>query len=332
MLCLSHMRKVYLLFLLFPTLLFFTAPVETNAQFTNSFAQTNPSVLSLSPRYPEPNEEVTAKLNDYSINTNGAKIRWFVDGREVPEAENLRSLNFHSGALGDTVEVIAITTLPNGSVLRAQSSVTPIRLDMLIEADSRVPSFYKGRAIPTSGGMVQVTALPFTGTDHSPESFSYTWKIGSEVQGGGSHFGKNTTSFTAGFEKEILVSVNVIDIDGSLVTSESIYVPLADPEMYFYVVNPLRGISEIAMNNNFIFLGEEIKVRAEPYFIDNALFLENPHQEWKLNRKAIQNPSTDQQEITLRRSGDSGSFSLEFHVRNLKRLLQGIKESVQINF
>lgn len=332
MLCLSHMAKVYFSCALFSILLFFTVPSITSAQGINPLAQTNPSALTLSPRYSEPDEQVTATLNDYSVNTNGATIQWFYNGQEIPGSKNERTIQFPSGKLGESSEILALTKLPNGTILRANSTITPVRVDMLIEANTRVPSFYKGRAIPSEGGSIQVTAIPFTGVSRSAESFSYTWRVGEEVKGGGSRFGKNSINFTAGFQKEILVSVDVIDTDGSLVTSESVYVPLSEPELNFYEVNPLRGMSEIAIGSNFIFVGEEIKVRAEPYFIDNTLFTQSPHQEWKLNGQTITNPNDNQQELTLRRSGDTGSFTLEFHVRNLKQLLQGVKDSVTIKF
>jgi len=332
-LCLSLMQYIHFFSIAVFTLLFLGVPdQQTHAQLPGLTGQTNASSLVLSPRFPEPNESVTATLNDYSINTNGATIAWFIDGTEVPDSKNQRSINFATGQLGSSLQILAVTTLPNGSVLRAQDTITPIRVDILIEADTRVPSFYKGRAIPATGGSVQLTALPFTGTNRSAESYAYTWRVGDTVQGGGSRFGQNAISFTADFQKQIQVSVDVIDTDGTTLTSESIYVPLADPELYFYEINPLRGMTEVAMGSNFIFIGEEIKVRAEAYFIDNALFSASPHQEWKLNGRTITNPNPNQQEITLRRSGDTGSFTLEYHVRNLKQLLQGVKDTITIRF
>ena len=333
MLFLSYMWNLFLSSVITSAFLLFMVPTENaHAQTLNLADQTNPSALVLSPQYPEPNEAVTATLSDYSVNTNGATIRWFVDGKEILDSKNERAIDFSTGELGSSVRVLAITTLPNGSELTARRIITPVRLDILIEADTRVPSFYKGRSIPASGGQMQVTALPFTGEPRSAESYSYTWRVGETVQSGGSRFGKNSISLTADFQKQIRVSVDVIDVDGTMVTSESVFVPLADPELHFYEINPLRGMSEVAMGDNYIFVGEEIKVRVEPYFIDNALFSEKPHQEWKLNSQVVNNPNPDQQEITLRRSGDSGSFTLEYHVRNLKQLLQGIKDSITINF
>ena len=333
MLCLGCMQNIFFPSLIVCSLLFFLLPShQLHAQLPGMSRQTNASSLVVSPRFPEPNESVTATLNDYSVNTSGASIAWFIDGTEVPNSKNQRSVSFTTGQLGSSLQVLAITTLPNGSVLRAQDTITPIRVDILIEADTRVPAFYKGRAIPAIGGSVQLTALPFTGANRSAESYAYTWRVGDTVQGGGSRFGQNSISFTADFQKQIQVSVDVIDTDGTILSSESIYVPLADPELYFYEINPLRGMSEVAMGSNFIFIGEEIQVRAEPYFIDNALFSAAPHQQWKLNGQTITNPNPDQQEITLRRSGENGSFTLEYHIRNLQQLLQGVKDTITIRF
>ena len=307
-------------------------PTQTHAQSLPGFSAVNASSLVTSPRYPEPDEQVTVTLNDYSINTRGATISWFINGVEQTTLRNERSIQITAGVLGATDTIRAVTTLPNGATLQAKTTIQPMRVDMLIEADTLTPVFYKGRAIPSSGSLVRVTAIPFTGENKPPTSYSYVWKVGDTIQAGGSQYGKNFTTFTSRFEKSVFVSVDVLDNSGNILTSESIYVPIADPELYFYEINPLRGVSEQAMNSDFIFVGDEVQIRAEPYFISTALLSQNPHRQWKLNSKVVDNPSADPQEITLRKEGSSGSFSLEFHIRNLQQLLQGVKKSITLTF
>lgn len=302
------------------------------AQFLDGLSFTEPITLQQSPQHPAPNQQVTVTLNDYSSNTSGARTQWFVDGVEVVRAQNERAIVLGAGELGYRKNVLVVMTLPAGIQFQAKTTITPIRVDMLIEADTLAPSFYKGRTIPSTGSFVQVTAIPFTGEARTPESFSYTWRVDDTVQTGGSRLGKNAITFSSGFSKNSTVSVDVLDTDGSLITTKSISIPLTDPELYFYEVNPLRGMSEAAITNDFIFIGDEIKVRAEPYFIDATLLNQNPHIEWKLNGTSIINPNGNLQEITLRKQGGTGSFNLEFHIRNLRQLLQGVKDSVTINF
>lgn len=290
------------------------------------------SSLTLSPQHPEPFEEVRITLNDYTLNTNGATFAWFIDGTEIQSAANERAITITAGELGSITEITEITTLPGGAKIPTKVIIKPIRVDMLIEADTIAPLFYKGRTVPAVGSTVSVTAIPFTGTPQNPESFSYTWKVRNEVIGGGSRFGKNHIAFNSDFGKNIPVSVEIYDNTGALVTKESIIVPLSEPELHFYEINPLRGLSERVMGNNFTFIGDEIRVRAEPYFLDSALLSQNPHIEWKLNNRTTQNQSGDPQEITLRKEGTTGSFTLEFHIRNLRQLLQGVKDTVTISF
>jgi len=311
-------------------LILFLSPFVGNAQFSGISG--GASSLVVSPQYPEPNEQVTLTLNDYSINTNGAQIQWFVDGTEITSVKNKRTHTLISNKLGEKQTILVLTTLANGTILKARATILPIRIDMLVEADTLTPSFYKGRALPSSGSTVRVTAFPFTGKTKDPHLYSYTWRIGDTVQAGGSQYGKNFITFVPDFKKNIRVSVDVFDATGARIANESISVPLVEPELYFYDINPLRGISENAMSNDFIFSGDEIHLRAEPYFINSDLLNKKPHRQWKLNNVSIENISADPQEITLRKQGSTGRFSLEFHIRNLTQLLQGVKKTITIIF
>ena len=297
-----------------------------------SFNLANASQLVTSPTSPAPGDQVTVRLNDYSIDTSGAQIHWFINGTEVASAQNNRSLQVTAGTLGTSRQIEAKTTLANGVTLTAQATIRPVRIDLLVEADTLTPSFYAGRPLPSNGSTVRVTAIPFTGTPKPATSYSYRWTIGDTVQNGGSQYGKNSITFVPGFEQEVHVSVDVIDTNGTTIGSASTYVPISKPELHFYEVNPLSGESPLAMQDNFTFVGDELKVRAEPYYISRSLMQQNPYVEWKLNNQTITNPSQDQQAITLRKQGNTGKFDLQFQVRNLKNLLQGVKDSITIDF
>lgn len=300
------------------------------AQYTENIT---PGVeLVVSPQHPEPGETVHITLSDYSINTNGATFSWFIDGSEVVAARNQRKITLQAGDIGTETKVDQVTTLPSGATIRTSSTITPLRIDMLIEGDTLAPLFYKGRTIPATGSSVRVTAIPFTHESLPATSYAYSWKVNGKVVAGGAQLGKNSIDFDTSFGKNIPVSVDIYDTSGNIVGSESTNVTLADPELLFYEVNPLRGLSEHAITNTFFFLGEEMQVRAEPYFIDRSLINENPYIEWELNNRDIENPSVDPQEITLRRQGNTGSFTLSFHIRNLTQLLQGARGDITLSF
>ncbi len=306
-----------------------SAPVAS-AQFTS--ATNDGSAFSISPRFPEPNETVTIELNDFSINTAGASYTWFINGTEYVAAKNLRSIQIPAGTAGERTTVVARTRLANGATLETKTTIAPIRVDMLIEADTIVPAFYAGRSLPSSGSTVRVTAIPFADSSRSPSTYSYTWRVGSTVVGGSSIYGKNSVTFSSGFERTVQVSVDIIDSAGNLLTTEQVNVPISDPELHFYEVDPLSGLLERAIDDTYIFTNEETIFRAEPYYMDRALMANRPYTEWKLNGETIANPNSNQQEIVLRRSGQQGNFVLSYHVRNLRQLLQGVEDSVSIKF
>lgn len=312
-------------------------PAVGVAQFspvTPSFTDTsvNDAHLQISPRYYEPNNTVTIQLQAFSINTNGATIRWFIDGTENPNYRNERSIPVTTGKLGEAISVQAIITTPSGAEIPVRATLRPVRIDLLIEADTLTPAFYRGRSLPTSGSVVRVTALPFTGNSSPPSSFSYTWQVGEEVIAGGSQRGQNSVTFTPNFEKAQRVTVTVIDQSGATITSRTITIPIHEPELYFYEVNPLRGLQEIALRDNQPFPGIEMEIRAEPYYISRGLSVDALHTEWKLGGRTVVNPSRDPQQLSLRRQGTTGSVALEFHIRNLNQLLQGVKESITLRF
>lgn len=334
---LIDMQRASLRFLLILLLSIFWVPTAAlHAQginLNNTQGQTlNTAALTVSPSYHEPFAVVTLSINDYSINTSGATITWLVNGSEYSEGSNQRSIDVQLGELGSKTTVQAVMQLPGGGNLSLDKTLQPVRVDMLVEADTLTPAFYQGRSLPTNGSVVRVTALPFMGTDTSPQQYSYRWKVGNQVIGGGAQFGKNNVDFVPGFGVNEQVSVDVINSEGKTVASRSIIVPITEPELYFYEDNPLRGLQTTAISDTYIFVNDEIQIRAEPYYINSTLLSQNPHIEWKLNNRSISNQNDNPQQITLRKEGNRGSFSLEFHIRNLEQLLQGVKEKITITF
>lgn len=304
------------------------------SSFTNSGSGAGSSAhLRVSPQYYEPNSSISVELDAYSINTNGATIQWFVDGAEQINAQNNRTLQLEAGALGNTQTVRAIITQASGAQIPVTTTIRPVRIDMLVEADTLTPAFYAGRSLPSSGSAVRVTALPFTGNGQEPDQFSYSWKVGEDnINGGVARPGQNSVTFTPSFDTATRVQVTVLNSDGATITTRTLVIPIVKPELHFYEINPLRGIQTKALNSEHIFQGSEMQVRAEPYYMSRGLAREDLHIAWKLNNRSITSPSNDPQQISLRRQGSRGSFTLEFEMRNLNELLQGVKDDITLQF
>lgn len=286
--------------------------------------------IDLSPSYPEPFETVEATLDAYAFDTSGAIIQWFVDGVEITDAQNSNTMTFEVGALGTENIITAQLTMPNGRVLIGSREITPARVDIIIEAETTKPLLYHGRALPSSGSTVRAIAIPRLGTTYG--NLSYKWTFNNQVLAGGTFIGNDVVTFTAPKVGKEVLSVEVIDGRGRTLARKNIYVPVVEPEMYFYGDNPLRGLYGYAITHDFELIGEELLVRAEPYYMDANIFTENPRMQWEINGQEINNPSTDPQLITLRKAGGVGQFNVSFNILNRNNLIQNITEEFTVTF
>ena len=293
--------------------------------------ETNISIIA-NPRFPEPAELVTLSLNAYTIDTNGGSIRWFIDGTELVSATNNRSVELLAPGAGETSKVTAQIITRTGQTIPVSYTLRPLRVDLIVEAKTLTPSFYQGRALPSTDSIVRVVALPQI-ANTKPQDYSYVWRLNNKVLFGGSVRGKHIADFSMPMGRDVVVGVDVIGPTGEVIASDSSVIPAVQPELYFYPDNPLRGISRTALPKIYNLIGAEVDVRAEPYYMDEAIFSSNPLLEWSINGVAVDNPNDDQQTLTLQNGGGgAGSFTISFHIRNLNQLLQGIEDDFTLRF
>lgn len=152
---------------------------------------------------------------------------------------------------------LVVTTQPNLE--------KPIgEVDILVEADTYVPSFYRGRAEPSPGNIARAAAIP-RGVNHAAGSLSYRWSInGQSLADTG-----QSVSFTIPPIDNLTIRVLVTQ-NGRLVAEKTEMVAVSEPRIIFYENNALRGIGSTAIQGDFLLMGEEASVSAEPYFFGRS--------------------------------------------------------------
>jgi hypothetical protein len=180
--------------------------------------------------------------------------------------------------------------------------------------------------------VVTATALLFSANTKGPESYLYTWTLDGKVQNGGAVQGGNKISFTPSFNDKVAITLTIQESNGKTIARTTDVIPIVQPELYFYEKNPLRGLSFTAMQNPFIFIGEEILVRAEGYYMSQQLLTANILQQWSIDGQTVVQEGVDPNEILLRKNGSDATANVSFHIRNLQQLLQGVKKSITIQF
>lgn len=303
-------------------------PVDTHAQFLD---QTIGTYLDVTPSFPEPGEEITVSLQAYSLNLGGATIRWFVDGTPQTDAVNSREIVLTVGSLGVPTPVRAEVTLADGVSVPVTTTITPTALDLIVEANTRVPPFYRGRALPAGREEVTVIAVPHLPDAPDPKTLTYKWSLGTKVLFGGPVYGKMRASFDMSERSQRLL-VEVQDGVGNTVAEEGMMITPVRPTVRFYEINPLRGTLERAIGKTHTLVGQEITVRAEPYFVGSGVVEQSATIDWSIGNEPVETTGPAPEIITLRAEGGSGRARVGFALTNPDALLQSVRDSFTIIF
>ena len=222
--------------------------------------------------------------------------------------------------------LIIVFLFPTG-IVTAQES---IQVDLIMEADSRTPSFYAGRALPVANQQLQITAIPHSSSGMSPGGFTYRWKLNNTILFGGP-VAKLSQIIIVVPDRPSILGVTVYGTNGSEVGSAYVEIQPAQPELYFYEDNPLRSMSRTAINGTHILVGDETTVRAEPYFTASNISSNAITLKWTLDGQVIQNFGSDMQALTLRGTGGGGKARVGFELRNTTSL-QFLQDFFTIQF
>lgn len=321
----SFIGTTLLLFLLL------AAPTVSVAQvFNEDLLNKNLFLEAVNP-YPKPHSTVEVKINDYSYGRSVTGISWSVNGEVMQSAANQRTVFVSVGEAGTVASVSATVTNDNNSTDTVTLQLRPFYVDIVIEPQTRVPSFYKGRSLPSNGSQVTASVL-LNGITTGTENFTYTWEVNGKPIDGGAVRGKNKAVFSVPQGREFDLGVSITDLGGVLVARRVIGIPSVEPQIHFYENSALYGVGYRSLQN-LILSGETATVRAEPYYLDSITFNNPEHLVWKIDALTTQNPSNNPYEITISRFSDSRRGStVGFEVRSLSNLLQGTEGSLMVNF
>lgn len=321
------LRSAMRLILALVFVLLFTPLSGLRAQVTPGGISPAPQIL-LSPAYPNPYENVTATLDDYAVDASGAVVTWKIGGVVQKSFQNQRSITFTVGAPGVQVPIEATLTPNSGPRLFVKNIINPAYLDVVVEPQTRVPPFYRGRALPSFGSSVNLTAVVNAGKMNN-ENLVYTWTVNNSVLFGGSVRGQNQVSVSMP-RGEVFISVTVERVGGGVVASQTIILFNSQPFLAFYGINTLYGLQTRPVGDTLALIGNSTNVRAEPYYLDLRTYNRPNILEWSLGGQITPGTAANPYEITLVRQGGSAPTTVGFHVRNTTEVLQGAQSSFTV--
>lgn len=305
---------------------------SSSAQF--SMPQTAPAI-KLTPEFPTPGASIKAELISYSTDLERATITWALDKKVILKGEGESEVTFAAAGRGLTNALSATAVSAEGQTFTASITIRPQSVYFLTESKSKVPSWYKGAAMPSAGSKILVTAMPdfITGkTAINPASLYYTWRVDNRQMPKLSGKGRRSISVVSegiGLPKQI--EVKVATSDGRLAQKAFIMVEARPQEVLFYEKNSSGPITSRAIQRINMSPDSKFAIKAVPFFMNYAASSDLQFVWFQDSSPAIPisgEPDAMLIEAALGSGGQNASFNI--FVTNTKNLLEKIGNSINV--
>ncbi len=323
------LRYLFLIFLITISILTFSK--ISYAQFDEL---DNSIVVNIDPEYPEKNNNVFISLESYATDLNEAYIEWIIDSKTVLKGTGKTKLNFILKK--DSTSISIKINTGDGRFVQKDFNIKPTSLDLIWEADTYTPPFFKGKPLYTRESLVYIYATPhiYNGTEEIPrEKMIYRWSNNGDaiqnVSGYGKYFIQIKSSILG---RDMEIEVEAEDPKTNQIAHGSVVLSPSDPVVYIYQKDPLLGIkTEKALNVMKVNDNLEKEIYSIPYFfsIQKPTDLEIS---WSINGLGV----NDNQNVVNRifkKVGDTfGVSRIDVNFINRSNIMQGAQSSITVDF
>ncbi|PCI27806.1 hypothetical protein COB55_05035 [Candidatus Wolfebacteria bacterium] len=297
--------------------------------------------VQVSPEYPRAFESVNISVRSYNSDFNRANITWYLNG--TPELKGIGKTNFtfKTSGVGQTTTVRMDARTAGGGIVSRTFSFRPGDVDLLWEADTYTPPFYKGKKLHSNEGTLRVVALPTIlekdGSIANPKNLVYKWRLGSKVMDDESGFGKQSITFhkDVTFKSNFNVTVVVSTLDDSSSAQSTLRVTPVNPLVILYENNPVLGVmynKALSTEETLSLTENEVSISAHPFFFDVTSASSNRlNYRWFMNGKSLDTPKIPN-DLTLRKIGGSGRAQLRLRLQHTDNILQGAETETTIHY
>lgn len=228
-----------------------------------------------------------------------------------------------------TVLFLSFPFFTGAQVVNVQTRVVNTDVEMVWEAHSYIPPFYKGKALYSVGGEVTVLAVPpeYLG---NPSTLTYTWKKGASVDGAASGVGRRSYTFSGsefGDSPNVVVEVS----NGKQSAYGFVRLQQTDPVIRFYENKPLEGVVlEQVLPRSFSTKNKEVTIEAYPYFFSAQRRTDGLlSYTWSANGQKLSDAKGPSVAV---QSEEPRSIIMQLSVSSLVEILQQAEDSVTVVF
>jgi len=305
--------------------------------YSQAVFSNNPLFLGISPKYPEPGDSVSVSVSSSETDVDGATISWFINGRLQKKAIGETTFKFTAGSLGTIYNIDVVVDDSLGFHFEDSALVIPMTIDLLWEAETHTPPFYKGKALAGRKSSIKITSIPIvyneSGSRISANNLVYEWKTRKGIVIGQSGFDKNSFEFeTDTISTPTPITLILSDRSGYTIAEKTGFFKITEPEIVFYENNPLLGVLfNRALEEDLKLTSDEIGIDAFPYFIGKKDRNNNSlRYKWTVNGDSIAPTETSPGSISLGFADKEGLISINLFVDNVRNIYEGVKKNITL--
>lgn len=261
--------RLYSFFILLAALggLFLVFGGSAAAQTFDNSIETRDIKIVLDPPTPGTNETVTVSVESLIVNVNRMRITWFVDGVVVGSGVGETEITITTKGQGELSRVEAYVQVDGETNLRKWIQIAPADLDMLWQADTHTPPFYRGKALPTPESFITIIGLPNLrneGAETQENSVIFNWSQNGKNLPEDSGYGANPLVIRNDFlSSEERIELTAIHTDGVSRSNQTVTIAIEQPIINIYEESSyLRNANRIESRAS----GQEFTFIAEPFF------------------------------------------------------------------
>jgi len=268
--------------------------------------------LKATPEIAGPNTNVRLSIESFSTDLSRADIGWEVDGALVKKGLGETNFQTKTGDVGSTRTVKVTAQTKEGGILVENITFRPGLVDIIWQADSWTPPFYKGRGLATPKARIYAQAMPymFDGkTRIATKNLSYEWFYDFEPMTTASGVGKNTLELEA---PDLFGSKNlrvvVSSLNNRIVADNQVNIFPVETLVLVWPNDPLLGIDYgHPTTNDFSLLEDEVNfVAGGIYFPKSHVLSPGLTYKWTVNGKPATTDEGRLNSLTIRKSEGGG--------------------------
>lgn len=241
-----------------------------------------------------PGSTAIIRARTTNIDNNTSVFDWYLDDQPMLFASGRAKTDF-SFQTTRPFHIVRATISAEGKIIAENAaSVHSFAVSLTWNTDTFVPADYAGKALPSVGSRIAITAFPDI-RGEAPENLLYTWYVDAESQIRNA-LGEQEFSIIASKNVSFIsVMVEISNLSQSISVSKAIVIPLAKPMVVVNNSTPL-----------FLIPGGAATITAQPFYFHIASVNDLSFQ-WIFGGKTIMGTPPNPHELTLIIPQDSGS-------------------------